>query len=103
MLFSDNPGVWFTEYAYIDIDDVEEGECGAARTETDGLERKWAPPHFGEDEACLVLPPKPVCAQAGWTRVNHLGNGRDGVPLRFDWTLPHFPSGRQKLAVVRVR
>ena len=33
------------------------------------------------------LPP-PVCMQAEWTRVNHLGNGRQGDTLSFDWTIP---------------
>ena len=33
------------------------------------------------------LPP-PLCMQADWTRVNHLGNGRSGDTLSFNWTLP---------------
>jgi len=32
--------------------------------------------------------PAPVCAGNDWSRVNHLGNGRDGVPLTYAWTLP---------------
>jgi len=32
--------------------------------------------------------PAPVCQQADWSRVNHLGNGREGQPLTFNWTIP---------------
>eukprot|EP00056_Hartaetosiga_gracilis_P022713 m.32523 g.32523 ORF g.32523 m.32523 type:complete len:769 (+) comp9789_c0_seq1:45-2351(+) len=37
------------------------------------------PPHYK---------PAPECRQAEWTRVNHLGNGRNGQPVRYNWTLP---------------
>jgi len=32
--------------------------------------------------------PAPLCRQVDWSRVNHLGNGRNGQPLTFNWTLP---------------
>jgi len=32
--------------------------------------------------------PAPDCGQVGWSRVNHLGNGRDGQALTYNWTLP---------------
>ena len=32
--------------------------------------------------------PAPVCMQAPWSRVNHLGNGRSGQSLGYNWTLP---------------
>ena len=32
--------------------------------------------------------PAPKCRQVDWSRVNHLGNGRDGQPLMYNWTLP---------------
>jgi hypothetical protein len=32
--------------------------------------------------------PQPICEQASWSRVNHLGNGRNGQPVTFNWTLP---------------
>lgn len=32
--------------------------------------------------------PAPDCRQGQWSRVNHLGNGRDGQPLMYNWTLP---------------
>uniref|UniRef100_F6TG38 Self-marker protein n=1 Tax=Ciona intestinalis TaxID=7719 RepID=F6TG38_CIOIN len=40
---------------------------------------------------------------AGWSRVNHLGNSLDGVPLNYTWKIPHFPSGNKKRCVFRIR
>jgi len=34
--------------------------------------------------------PAPVCEQAPWSRVNHLGNGRYGQANTFNWTIPSF-------------
>ena len=34
----------------------------------------------------------PACDQVGWSRVNHLGNGRHGQPLHYNWTLPSYQS-----------
>ena len=96
-------GQWFTEYAYIDIETgISESEC-ESRDPRDELPRKWASPKFDEPEACLVLPSAPTCEPAGWTRSNHLGNGRDGVPLNYTWTIPYFPSGSEKMIIVRIR
>jgi hypothetical protein len=33
-----------------------------------------------------------IVQQMPWTRDNHLGNGRDGQPISFNWTLPDFDS-----------
>jgi len=30
----------------------------------------------------------PVCQQGEWSRVNHLGNGRNGQPVSYNWTVP---------------
>jgi hypothetical protein len=59
--------------------------------------------HGKTDKECLVRLPTPDCQQAGWTRVNHLGNGREGVPLNYTWTLPSFPSGKNQRCIVRIR
>ncbi len=98
------------EYGYIDIDTdaTSEAMCrnrnDSTRANYDGMVRVWYFAKFGDtDMQCLVLPPKPDCTQGGWTRVNHLGNSRDGVPLNYTWTLPYFPSGEAKLAVLRIR
>jgi hypothetical protein len=33
--------------------------------------------------------PPPECIQSQWSRVNHLGNGRNGQPNSYNWTLPY--------------
>ena len=91
------------EYAYIDITGASTETACLAEGGADGLGRVWSSPKFGEPEACLVLPAAPVCQQVGWTRVNHLGNGREGAPLNFTWRLPYFPSGGNKIGVLRIR
>ena len=97
-------GEWFQEYAYIDIDSPTSEATCEAREAVDGLDRVWARPTFADsDAACLVLPAAPDCRQVGWTRVNHLGNSRTGVPLNYTWRLPYFPSGNSKLVVLRIR
>eukprot|EP00052_Salpingoeca_macrocollata_P005045 m.45054 g.45054 ORF g.45054 m.45054 type:complete len:771 (-) comp14625_c0_seq1:345-2657(-) len=52
--------------------------------------------------------PPPVCEQAPWSRVNHLGNGRHGQPDTFNWTLPYIalpdgPTNQTFRCVVRMR
>ena len=103
----ENGGTWFTEYGYIDIDrDATSETLCNSRSESlpRGYSAVWAPPNWRErTEMCLILGPAPECIQAGWSRVNHLGNGRDGVPLNYTWTVPHFLNDQYKLAVLRLR
>lgn len=103
-------GVWFTEYGYIDIDDTARNE-NQCRQRNATLPRgyttvwyfaSWAAQVEGTRQ-CLVLGPAPECMQVGWSRVNHLGNSRDGVPLNYTWKIPHFLNNKEKLAVVRLR
>ena len=89
-------GDWFTSYPYIDIVNDAEADCT-------GDNRVWAPAEYGQNSQCLVLLSPVDCQQVGWTRSNHLGNGRDGVPLNYTWTLPYFPSGLEKQIVLRIR
>lgn len=100
-------GMWFTEYGYIDIDTTSSSRAACDtfnRTLTRGYQAVWSYAKFGDAQMqCLILPPAPECIQAPWSRVNHLGNGRDGVPLNYTWRIPHFISNVQKLAVVRIR
>lgn len=37
--------------------------------------------------------PPPECLQAPWNRVNHLGNGVDGQPSTYNWTIPYLKVG----------
>lgn len=99
-----NGGTWFTEYGYIDIDPVitNEQTCDSLTVPED-YSTVWAPPSWGSADQCLILGPAPDCRQVNWSRVNHLGNGRDGVPLNYTWRIPHFLENRYKLAVVRMR
>eukprot|EP00731_Ephydatia_muelleri_P011690 Em0006g584a len=97
-----NGGSWWVVRSYIDIESVTKRDC-VLRNGTDGYIRYWDSPTFEGVATCLVAPKVPTCTLAPWSRVNHLGNGRDGVPLNYTWTIPYFPSGNAKLAVVRLR
>ena len=52
---------------------------------------------------CLVALNAPDCMEAPFGRDNHLGNGADLEAMRYDWILPHFPSGRRHRVVLRLR
>ena len=104
VVLSSFTGEWFTAYAYIDVVAAAgESDCLQRNTNDDGLTYVWKPKKIGESPSCLVLPPQPDCQAADWTRVNHLGNGRAGVPLNYTWRLPYFPSNEMKRVVVRLR
>lgn len=78
------------------------GACEGASK--DGVKYIWGRAlYFPDEEVCLVALPKPECKEGLWSRVNHLGNGRDGQPLSFAWALPNFPSGDAQRCVLRVR
>ena len=99
-----SPGTWFEQWSYLEIDDRHSTKGACEGDSSGGFKRKWARPSYAESaERCLVLPPAPQCLQAPWSRVNHLGNGRDGVALNYDWVLPHFPSGDTQRCVFRMR
>jgi len=104
---SEANGEWFEEYGYIDIASGDINNCMSLNTTFSesgrGYRTMWARAKYGEPMQCLILPPAPECIQAPWSRVNHLGNGRDGVPLNYTWTLPSFMNNEEKLTVVRIR
>lgn len=52
---------------------------------------------------CLVALNAPDCMAAPFGRDNHLGNGADLEAMRYDWVLPHFPTGRRHRVVLRLR
>ena len=47
-----------------------------------------------DDKKCIVQALAPKYGDAPTTRVNHLGNTDQLTTSRFDWDLPHFPSGK---------
>ena len=52
---------------------------------------------------CLVALAPPECERTPYTRTNHLGNARGAVPVRYNWVIPHFPSGKTQRCVIRLR
>ena len=91
-------------------------ECEAAAS-SEKLPLIWAIPYRSEDidnfkmtgdnvdslKRCLVGLDKPDCKKTPYSRSNHLGNGRDVVPLRYTWTIPHFPSQSVQRCILRIR
>ena len=99
-----SPGTWFAQWSYLEVDANHDNQGACEGDRSGGFTRKWAKINYqASAESCLVLPPAPECLQAPWSRVNHLGNGRDGVALNYDWVLPHFPSGDIQRCVFRMR
>ena len=41
---------------------------------------------------CMLKLKKPKCKSAPYSRPNHNGNGKNGLHLSYEWTIPHFPS-----------
>ena len=68
-----------------------------------GNQVKFAYAIYGKQKECLVTLNKPVCELAGYTRVNHLGNGGAMKASNFQWELPHFYSGIPQKCVLRMR
>lgn len=107
-----NKGKWVEFSNYLEITDKSKAECISGP----GGERLiWAIPYRSEHidqlkgdnpeqwKKCLVVPDPPDCRQTPYSRSNHLGNGEGVVPLSYDWTLPHFPSGEEQRCVLRIR
>lgn len=96
----DNGGTWteFSNFLEKAKKYNNEAKCKGA-----GKQYIWAVPYGGDKAECLVKLEPPDCQQAKWTRVNHLGNTRDGVPANYTWALPNFPSGEDKRCVLRLR
>ena len=95
-----NEGKWkeFTNYLEKAPKFTTEAACKAA-----GKDYVWGIPYRGDKEECLVRLSAPECKAAPWSRVNHLGNGREGVALNYTWTLPAFPSKKDYRCVMRIR
>ncbi|KAL5014550.1 hypothetical protein ScPMuIL_008820 [Solemya velum] len=99
-------GQWTTFHSYLEkaTSYTEEKDC--LKNKGDGLKYIWELPYDAEDlqkKECLIQLDKPHCVESPWSRSNHLGNGRDGLPLDYKWLLPYFPSGAEKRCVFRMR
>ncbi len=112
-----NKGFWvsFSNYLEKYPKYKTEKQCRAASSR----ERRliWAVPYRSDDidnlkmtadnveslKCCLVALDPPECEKAPYTRTNHLGNTRDVVPVRYNWVIPHFPSGHAQRCVLRLR
>ncbi|GFO44390.1 protein dd3-3-like [Plakobranchus ocellatus] len=98
-------GNWVLLHNYLEkaTDKHNKGAC--ERTKTSGLTYHWAVAYDSKDykPECLVKLDAPDCTEAPWSRSNHHGNGRDGNPLSYKWTLPYFPSGKTKRCAFRIR
>ncbi|EDO37140.1 predicted protein [Nematostella vectensis] len=93
-----NGGTWTEFTNYLETAPGNEQQCKAK-----GNKYVWGLRHGHTQKECLVRLDEPDCKQANWTRVNHLGNGREGVPLNYTWTIPSFPSGKDYRCIFRIR
>nr|XP_002122731.1 protein DD3-3-like [Ciona intestinalis] len=113
---TDKGGQWVDYHNYLELAPTytTEATCLAQNTAektSAGIVYAWGKPynqkkivdHETINDACFVKPPVLDCKPAGWSRVNHLGNSLDGVPLNYTWKIPHFPSGNKKRCVFRIR
>ncbi|XP_055882286.1 protein DD3-3-like isoform X2 [Biomphalaria glabrata] len=103
----ENNGTWILLNNYLEKakDKTSESSCRNANNNKSPYTYSWLIPYDSNTYSpeCLVMLNKPECAEAPWSRSNHLGNGLDGVPLNYTWTLPYFPSGKEKRCVFRFR
>ncbi|CAL1539912.1 unnamed protein product [Lymnaea stagnalis] len=102
---TDNGGTWALLYNYLEKASDKKSKSACENTQTTGYTYKWevaydSPSYQPE---CLILLDAPYCEEAPWSRSNHLGNGRNGVPLNYTWTIPFFPSGKSKRCAFRFR
>ncbi|XP_078001277.1 protein DD3-3-like [Glandiceps talaboti] len=97
----DNDGDWLDFINYLEEapDYTTKDACEAQSGHV------WGRPYKTEsvEERCVVALEEPDCQQAAWTRDNHLGDSRDGMPANYTWTLPYFPSMNTKRCVFRFR
>jgi hypothetical protein len=104
-------GEWqdFESYLELAPEYTTKAQCEAQSEGT--IKYKWGKPydpkkivnHQNIADACMVALPEVDCKPADWSRVNHLGNGRDPLPLNYTWELPYFPSEKRKRCVFRLR
>jgi hypothetical protein len=102
-------GEWFEFSNYLEEPTVQYNSKEACEgASTKDIPLVWGIPYRTQDldtkplkEKCLVGLDKPHCELSPWSRDNHLGNGRDGVPLNYTWVLPHFQ--KEQRCIFRIR
>ncbi|XP_028417459.1 protein DD3-3-like isoform X2 [Dendronephthya gigantea] len=113
-----NKGYWVEYSNYLEeypkYQTQKECEDGAS---SEKLPLIWAIPYRSENidsftmtgnsvdslKRCLVGLEKPDCKKTPHSRSNHLGNGIHVIPLRYTWTIPHFPSKNAQRCILRIR
>jgi hypothetical protein len=112
-----NNGFWVSFSNYLEEYPQYQTEAKCKAGSSSQIPLKWDIPYRSEDidklkmtgdnveslKRCLVALVPPECTKAPYTRSNHLGNGDGVVPLRYDWAIPHFPSGHPQRCVIRIR
>ena len=78
-------------------------ECENNKGNANGIKYIWGRPYGSDTKKCLIALDAPECYEAPWTRVNHLGNGKDGKPVSHKWVIPYFPSMKKQRCVLRIR
>jgi len=101
-------GQWLEFHQNLEIltDATTEAACNAKKASHPGSKIIWARPiNLNGDirKKCLVQAPKPDCKPQPFGRVNHLGNGAGLDEIGYDMPLPHFPSGKTQICVLRER
>ncbi|CAB3980510.1 Hypothetical predicted protein, partial [Paramuricea clavata] len=112
-----NHGYWVSFSNYLEKYPKYQTEQACKAASSSQRRLIWAIPYRSEDidnlkmtgdnveslKCCLVALDAPECTKAPYTRSNHLGNADGVVPLRYDWAIPHFPSGHTQRCVMRIR
>lgn len=98
-----NAGVWTEFHNYLEILPLNEAECNAKNQSEFVNKLIWGRPIFEDTKKCLVRLPEIECDRMDFSRVNHLGNGKDLEPLSIKWKIPAFPSGNSQKCVLRMR
>jgi len=104
-------GTWTEFESYLELAPQYTTRTQCLAQSTANIKYKWGKPydpkkivnHDPITDACMVELPEVDCKASDWSRVNHLGNGRDPVTLNYTWTLPYFPSENKKRCVLRLR
>ncbi|XP_048739300.1 protein DD3-3-like isoform X2 [Ostrea edulis] len=103
---TENGGQWVEFSSFIEKAPQYTTESQCTSQPERGNRFVWAVPYDATDvnkKECLVQAPPLDCRQADYSRSNHLGNGVNGEANRYQWTLPFFPSNKDKRCVFRMR